>query len=50
MKTKKNLILSLLLIAFFGFSFGQNISFSIEESSTFGNGCIVPINVVVDSE
>ncbi len=52
MKQKKILVLSLLIGVFslFSFSFAQNISFSVEWEWIFGNWCLVPIDVYVDTQ
>jgi hypothetical protein len=52
MKQKKILMLSLLvgLFSLFSFSFAQNISFSVEWESSFGNWCLVPIDIYVDTQ
>lgn len=52
MKQKKILIFSFLIALsfFFNISSAQNISFSVEWEPVFGNGCIVPIDVYVDTQ
>lgn len=52
MKQKKILMLSLLvgLLSLLNLSFAQNISFSVEGESSFGNWCLVPIDVYVDTQ
>ncbi len=50
MKQKKILTLFLLSWLFFGVSLAQSISFSVEGDWVFGNGCLVPVDVIVDSK
>lgn len=50
---QKQILISLFLLGLFSLSsisFSQNISFSVEGDGNFGNGCVVPVDVYVDTE